>query len=144
MPSKRPRMKRASNTPLEEYDRRKFISLRASRRYTSLSKNKDFIKEKGCESLDDFFRRAIVNKEWQDLFKAPNPAVKAAMRQLNANLNDQEDIKVWVRGKWVPFNSEIINMFYNLQNVNDEGYKRLLERPNYVEIITRLTNGQAK
>ena len=64
-------MKRASNATPEEYDCIKFISLDASRRYTSLAKNKDFIKDNGFESPDNFFQRAIVNKGWQDLCKAP-------------------------------------------------------------------------
>ena len=57
-------MKRVSNAIPEEYDRFEFISLQASRRYKSLAKNKDFIKEKGFESSKDFFQSDIVNKEW--------------------------------------------------------------------------------
>ena len=53
-------------------------------------------------------------------------------------------MKVWVRGKWVTFDSETINRFYNLPNVNDEDYQRLLERPNYAEIIISLIDGQAQ
>ena len=55
-------MKRASNAPPEEYDHTKFITLQASRRYTTLAKNKDFIKEKGFESSNDFFREGHYGK----------------------------------------------------------------------------------
>ena len=44
----------------------------------------------------------------------------------------------------MPFDSETINRFYNQPNVNDEDYQRLLERPNYAEIIKSITDGQAQ
>ena len=55
-------MKRVFNAIPEEYDSSMFITLQGSRRYTSLVKNKDFIKEKGFESPNDFFQSDIVNK----------------------------------------------------------------------------------
>ena len=123
MSSKRLRIKRASIVPLEEYDCTRFIFLQVSRRYTSLSKKKDFIKEKGFESPNNFFQRAIVNKEWQDLCKAPSSVVKVMVREFCANLSEQEDMKVWVQVKWVPFDSETIHRFCNLPNANDEEYQ---------------------
>ena len=139
MSSKRPRIKRASNEPIEDYDHMKFISLPTSRRYTALAKNKNFIKEKGVESPNDFFRMATTNKGWKDLCIAPMSKVKEVVREFYGNLCAKEEMKVWVRDKWVPFDSETINRFYNLPSVNDEDYQTLLEKPNYAEIITSLT-----
>ena len=47
-------------------------------------------------------------------------------------------------GKWVPFDSETINSFYNLANVDNEAYAKLRDEPNYKEIIKFLTNDQEK
>ena len=94
MSSKRPRMKRSSNAPPNDLYHTKFISLQASRRYTSLVKNKDFIKENGFERPNNFFPSDIVNKGWQDLCKPPRLAVKAMVREFYANLSEQEEMKV--------------------------------------------------
>ena len=51
-----------SNTTPKEYDHDRFFNLQASKSYTSLMKNKKFIKEKDFEHLEDFFRKDIVNK----------------------------------------------------------------------------------
>ena len=104
-------MKRASNAPPEEYDHTKFITLQASRRYTALVKNKDFIKEKGFESSDDFFGRDIMGKGWQDLCKPPKLVIKAVVREFYANLREQVETKFWVRGKLVAFDGDTINRF---------------------------------
>ena len=48
-------MKKSSNAIPKKYDGMKFISLQALRRYTSLAKNKDLIKDKGFDHLEDFF-----------------------------------------------------------------------------------------
>ena len=87
MSSKSPRMKKASNATLEEYDGSKFTSFQASRRYTSLAKDKDFIKEKGFDHPRDFFQSVILNKGWKDLCKPPRPAVKAVVREFYTNLS---------------------------------------------------------
>ena len=50
--------------------------------------------------------------------------------------------RVWVRGKWVPFDNDTINTFYNLPKVDNEAYENLRNESNYSEIIKCLTNNQ--
>ena len=66
------------------------------------------------------------------------------VREVYANLSEQVDKKVWVRGFWVPFDNTTINVLYQIPHVGDEGYQRLNAEPNYMEIIKCLTNGQGQ
>ena len=124
--------KRASNVaPPEKYNYNKFVTLEASRRYTTTARNITSIKEKGFEHTNDFFLKDIDTKEWKELCKLPKPTVISIVREFFANLVDQGLKKVWVRGKWVPFDSETINAFYNLPKVDNEAYESLRNNPNY-------------
>ena len=46
--------------PVEDYDRTKFVNLEASKRFTLISTNRSFIKEKGFHHLEDFFKKTIA------------------------------------------------------------------------------------
>ena len=102
------------------------------------------IKEKGFEHPEDLFRKDITNKGWRDLCKPLKLVVISIVREFYANSIDQALKRVWVMGKWVPFDSETINSFYNLANVDNEAYAKLRDEPNYKEIIKCLTNDQEK
>ena len=146
MSSKRKRLsKRASNSPLsKEYKHNMFITLEVSKRYTMIARNRTFIKEKGFEHTENFFGKDIENKGWKELCKPATPIVISIVREFYANLADQALKRVWVSGKWVPFDSETINNFYNLPNVDNEAYEKLSNEPNYKEIIKCLTNDQER
>ena len=70
--------------------------------------------------------------------------MKAVVREFYANLSEQEDKKVRVRGVRVPFDRVIISAFYHIPNVNDEEYQRLSVEPNYLDIIKCLINGKGE
>ena len=72
----------------------------------------------------------IATKGWKELCKPLKLAAISVVRELYANLVDKGLKKVWVRGKWVPFDSETINGFYNLPKVDNEVYKSLRNNPN--------------
>ena len=114
--------KRASNAPPKEYNHDMFITLEASKIYSMIARNRTFIKEKGFEHPEDFFRKDIANKGWRELCKPPKPTVISVVREFYANLADKALKRVWVRGKWVPFDSETINNFNNLPKVDNEAY----------------------
>ena len=62
--------KRDSNAPHpEEYNHDMVITLEASKRYMMIARNRTFIKEKGFEHPEDFFRKDIANKGWRELCK---------------------------------------------------------------------------
>ena len=46
----------------EEYDSTKFINLGASKKFTLISTNRTFIKEKGFHQSEDFFKKTIAKK----------------------------------------------------------------------------------
>ena len=48
--------------PIEEYDQEKFINLGASKKFTLISMNRSFIKEKGFHHPKDFFTKTITTK----------------------------------------------------------------------------------
>ena len=86
----------------------------------------------------------IVTKGWNELCKPPKPTTILVVMEFHANLVDQGLERVWVRGKWVPFDNDNINAFYNLPEVDNEAYENLRKEPNYFEIIELLTNNQEK
>ena len=86
----------------------------------------------------------IASKGWNELCKPRKPATILVVREFYANLVDQGLERVWVRGKWVPSDSDNINAFYNLPKVNNDAYENLRKEPNYYEIIKCLTNKQEK
>ena len=51
---------------------------------------------------------------------------------------------IWVREVLVYFSAKSINWYYNLEPVNPEAYDRLHENPNYLEVLTMLTNGHGE
>ena len=49
-----------------------------------------------------------------------------------------------MHGVLVDFNVKSINRYYNLESINPEAYARLLEQPNYPEVLRMLINGQGE
>ena len=126
---------KAFTSTYEDYDHTKFMNLDASKRYTSWVTIRKFIKEKGFEHPEDFFCAYIANKGWKELCKPPKLAVMSMVREFYSNLCEQVTKKVWVRGKWVSFDSATINEFYKLPRVDDKGYQKLCETPDYIVSI---------
>ena len=91
--------------------------------------NRTFIKEKGFGHPEDLFKKDISIKFWRDLCKPPEPDLISIVREFYAYLVDQALKRVWVRGKWVPFDSETINSLYNLPNVDNEAFEKLKDEP---------------
>ena len=54
---------RASEEPTHDYDHEKFVNETAAEKFGLILKNMSFIKEKGFQHPDDFFRKTIANKE---------------------------------------------------------------------------------
>ena len=73
----------------------------------------------------------IVTKGWKELCKPPKSAIISVVRELCANLVDQGLKRVWVRGKQVPFDNDIINAFYNQPKVDNEVNGNMRKEPNY-------------
>ena len=61
LPTKRGR---ASEDPTLNYDVMRFMNEGAADRFSTICKNRSFIKEKGFHHPDDFFRKTIAAKGW--------------------------------------------------------------------------------
>ena len=81
---------------MEDYDREKFVIVGASEKFTLISKNRSFIKEKGFHHPEDFFRKTIAKKGWRALCQPPRPAATMVVREFYANLASHVEKKVRV------------------------------------------------
>ena len=127
---------------MDDYNHQKFVNLGESEKFTLISKNRSFIKEKGFHHLEDFFRKTIANKGWKALCQPLRPAATMVIGEFYAYLSSHVVKQVRVRGVLVDFSVRSINKFYNLEPVSDEAYNRLQEDPTYPRVLRMLTNGQ--
>ena len=141
LPTKRGR---ASEDPTPNYDVTRFMNEGAADRFSTICKNRSFIKEKGFHHPDDFFRKTIAAKGWRDLCQPPHPAAMSVLREFYANLASHVLKKVRVRGVLVDFSAESINSYYSLAHVPSEPFDRLYKHPDYPGVIRVLTNGRGE
>ena len=132
----------ASEEATPNFDLTRFVNEGAAERFGTICKNRSFIIEKGFHHPDDFFRKIIANKGWRALCQPPRPVATSVVREFYANLASHVVKKVQVHGVLVDFRVKSINQFYNLDPVPLEPFDRLHERPDYLEVLRVLTNGQ--
>ena len=135
---------RANEEPFMAYNHDKFVNERAAEKFDLISANRSFIKEKGFQHADDFFRKTISRKGLGSLCQPPRPTVTIVLREFYANLDAHVLKKVWVREVLVDFSTKSINHYYNLEPVNLEAYDWLHENHNYPKVLRMLTNGQGE
>ena len=139
LPAKR---SRASEALTPAFDASRFINEDAADRFSTICKNRSFIKEKGFHHPEDFFRKTIERKGWRALCQPPSPAAMSVVREFYANLAAHVLKKVRVRGVLVDFSAESINSYYGLEHVPPGPFDQLREHPDYHEVIRVLTKGQ--
>ena len=67
------------------------------------------------------------------------------VKEFYANMVGTKDKVVYVRGRWVSFSREQINKTFNFRERKDEyKFKRLVEAPNFQNIVDLLTDGKGK
>ena len=113
LPAKR---SRPSEDPTPTFDTSRFLNASAADRFSTICKNRSFIKEKGFHHPDDFFRKTIEAKGWRALCQPPRPAAMSVVREFYATLASHVLKKVRVRGVLVDFCAESINSFYGLEH----------------------------
>ena len=141
LPAKR---SRASEAPTPTFDASRFINESAADRFSTICKNRSFIKEKGFHHPEDFFRKTIEAKGWRALCQPPRPAAMSVVREFYANLASHVLKKVRVRGVLVDFSAESINSYYGLERIPPGPFDQLREHPDYHEVIRVLTKGQGE
>ena len=97
LPTKRGR---ASEDPTPSFDITRFVKEGAIDRFGTICKNRSFIKEKGFQHPEDFFRKTIAAKGWRALCQPPHPAAMIMVQEFYANLASHVVKKVRVRACW--------------------------------------------
>ena len=105
------------------YDAIKFVSFEVFERYT-----KNLIQERGLiATSDSTVNKTIEDNKWERLCDHLEPVVVPIVREFYANGITQQDYKVFVRGKRVPFDRTTNNRYYELENGEDNEYHFLIE-----------------
>ena len=87
----------------------------------------------------------LEKREWQALDEHKEPGCTAMVKEFFANMVEEEGKKVYVRGHWIDFSKERINMLLNLKVQKDGSkFKKLLKEPDYQKIVDLLIAGKGK
>ena len=108
-------------------------------------KDRGFIVERGFKKLISPFSEMLEKREWQSLGEHKEPGYAALVKEFFANMVEEEGKKVYVRGQWIDFSKEKVNIFFNLK-VQKYGskFKKLLKELEYQKIVDLLTTGKGK
>ena len=108
-------------------------------------KERGFIAERGFKKLVSPFFEMLEKREWQALGEHKEPRCVAMVQEFFANMVEEEGKKVYVRGHWIDFSKERINMLFNLKVQKDGSkFKKLLKEPDYQKIVDLLTASKGK
>ena len=91
------------------------------------------------------FREVIDRRGWSLFCKHKPIGFAAVVREFYANTVGKKNKTVYVRGKWISFDSEAINKTYNLKELKDGSkFKKLHKELEYQKIVELLTDGKGK
>ena len=108
-------------------------------------KDRGFIVERGFKKLISPFVEILEKREWKALGEHKEPGCTAMVKEFFANMVEEEGKKFYVRGHWIDFRKERINMLFNLKVQKDGSkFKKLLKELNYQKIVDLLIGGKGK
>ena len=113
--------------PEKEYDATKFVSTAAQKRYVAFVVKKGDIQDRGLYVTVDSVSYQVEKRKWEELVKHPEVAVVPVVREFYANMEEHQNFQVVVRGRMVPFDRTTINQYYNLPNIDNDGYEHMLQ-----------------
>ena len=143
----RKRKMRTEETKIEQRAEKakNFISNKAVVLMEKSLKERGFIAERGFKNLISHFVEMLEKREWQALGEHKEPGCAAMVKEFFANMVEEEGKKVYVRGHWINFRKERINMLFNLKVQKDGSkFKKLLTEPDYQKIVDLLIAGKGK
>lgn len=132
----------ASSSKTAKFDKDKFISFEASERYKHSVVTKTCVPERGINCPGTLVNQHIEGRNWQEFVKQPSAALVPVVREFYANAKEHRNKKVFVRGKWVAFDSKAINKYYKLPNIVNDRYTQYRQEPDPDEIIQFLTSSR--
>lgn len=121
MLAKRQRGDGLSSSPSKSYDKKKFINLEASDKYSRMA-HKRVIPERDLrvdQNQDGEIVVMIAERHWFDLIAQPDPAMISVVKEFYANAKEHYHFRVQVRGKTISFSSTDINAYYNLSDIGN-------------------------
>ena len=91
------------------------------------------------------FQEVLESKGWNLFCEHKAPGFIDVGKEFYANIVGMKDKTVYVRGKWISFNREQIDLTYNLQErKNESKFKKLVKEPDFQKIVDLLTDGKGK
>ena len=117
---------------VDEARARNLISEKAATLMEENLKERSFIAERGFKKVISPFAEVLEKREWQLLAEHKEPGFASLVKEFYANMVENEGKRVYVRGQWVEFSREKINILFNL-NVQKDGlkFKKQLKEPEY-------------
>ena len=105
----------------------------------------EFVGERGFGKLISPFSEVIEKKGWGFFCEHKVSGFSALAREFYANMVGMKEDSVYVRGVWVPFGHRRINEMFKLRDPkHGSKYKKMVENPNYENILNLLTIGEGK
>ena len=116
----------------DEARARNLISRKATALMEGSLKNRGFIAEKGFKNIISHFTEVLEMREWHFLVEHKESGCASLVKEFYANMVENEEKRVYVRGQWVKFSREKINRLFNL-NVQKDGskFKKQLKEPEH-------------
>lgn len=125
MASKHQRTSISSSPAALTWDRAKFISEEAWKKYNYTIANKSLVPERGFrpdQRQDGELMAMIIERKWVHFTKPPESAIISMVRKFYANASVDGLTVVQVRGQAVAFDSKTINTLFAMPSYNVKDY----------------------
>ena len=87
----------------------------------------------------------LEKRGWQSLGEQKKHGCAVLVKEFFANMVEEEGKKVYVKGQWIDFSKEKINILFNLKVMKDGSkFKKLLKEPEYQKIVDLLIARKGK
>ena len=91
------------------------------------------------------FSEVIEKRGWGFFCEHKAPGFSTLAREFYENRVGMKDDSVYVRAVWVPFGHKQINEMFKLRDLKHRSkYKKMVENPNYENILNLLIAGKGK
>ena len=102
-------------------------------------KDRGFIAEREFKKVMSPFAKMLEKRGWQSLGEHKEPDYASLVKEFFANMVEKEGKRVYVRGHWVEFNREEINILFSLRVQKDGSkFKKQLKESEHQKIVDLL------